>query len=66
MNSPLSARELECINWLSKGDQPKQVAHRMGITLNTMRTYIRTARNKTQSHTAAALVATAIREKWIQ
>ena len=54
----LSARELEVLRLVSRGEPNKRIAKRMGLTENTVKTYLRRAYRKLDcsSRTAAAAV----------
>jgi DNA-binding CsgD family transcriptional regulator len=45
-NVMLRPREIEVLGWRQKGLSPKEIAHEMGITLLTVRSYIRDAASK--------------------
>jgi DNA-binding NarL/FixJ family response regulator len=61
----LSPRENDVLKWLSEGCDYVKIARRMGISLNTVRTYIRRIYDKlqVQSRTAAVLKYLAAKEK---
>ena len=56
----LSPRELECLRALADGEGPKQIAHRLGITLRTCEHYVGAARRKLGVKTATRAVVVAI------
>jgi len=56
----LSAREVEVVRRVARGESNKQIARRMGLSENTIKTYLRRAYRKLDCQTrsaAAALVA---------
>lgn len=56
---PLSPRELECLQWISEGKTAWECAMILGISINTVRCYLETARNKLNavSNTHAVSIA---------
>ncbi|MCB1419140.1 MAG: LuxR family transcriptional regulator [Notoacmeibacter sp.] len=56
---PLSPRELECLQWISEGKTAWECATILGISINTVRCYLETARNKLNavSNTHAVSIA---------
>jgi DNA-binding NarL/FixJ family response regulator len=57
----LSPREKEVIEALARGDAYKQIADRLGITIPTVRTYIRRIYEKLHVHTRTEAVAKYLR-----
>lgn len=58
----LSRREREVLTLLVDGCAYKQVADRLGVSLDTVRTYVRTLYRKLQVHSVAEAVSRALRE----
>ncbi len=56
---PLSERELEVLRWIAKGESNKQIAHRLRIGEETVKTHVSSILNKlgVSSRTQAALYA---------
>lgn len=59
----LSAREIEVLNLLSKGNSYKMIAAECGITIGTVRTYIKRIYEKLQVHSATEAIAKAFPRK---
>jgi DNA-binding NarL/FixJ family response regulator len=59
----LSAREREVLKGLVDGLAYKQVADRLGISLDTVRTHVRAVYRKLQVHSVAEAVGRALRER---
>lgn len=53
---PLSAAEARVLSLLASGLAPKQVAHRLGVAMPTVRTHIAAAKRKTGARTLEQLV----------
>ena len=60
-NSPISERERECLLWVSEGKTAEEVATIVGVTANTVNTYVNTAIRKLSARNRAMAIATAIR-----
>lgn len=60
-DSGLTRRELEVLGMLAEGHQPKQIAHEIGITVNTCRGYVKNILAKLEVHSALAAVVEAHR-----
>lgn len=58
----LTEREQQVLRCLVQGMVYKQVAHELGITLDTVRTHVRNVYSKLQVHSVAEAVGRAIRE----
>lgn len=63
--SPLSARENECLLWLSRGYRTSQIAERLGVQDVTITMHIQNARRKLSAKTREEAVAIAIVEGYI-
>ncbi len=59
--NPLSDRERECLNWVSEGKTTDEVALILGVSSNTVNSYIAHAIQKFSASNRAAAIATAIR-----
>jgi len=53
----LSSREAEVLRLASRGDPNKQIADQMGLTENTVKTYLRRAFKKLDCHSRTAAAA---------
>lgn len=62
MNIPLrlSPREIEVLRWLAQGEGPKQIAHRLRITVRTCEHYVASARRKLGARNSTHAVAIAM------
>jgi DNA-binding NarL/FixJ family response regulator len=61
----LTDREQEVLQELVRGHSYKQIAQHLGISIETVRTYIRAVYRKLQVHSVAEAVARGIREKLV-
>lgn len=62
LNSPLSSREIECLQWLAVGKTISEAACILGISERTLRFHVTNARNRLGvSTTMQAVVAAALR-----
>ena len=61
LNDPLSDRERECLFWVSEGKTTDEVALILGVSSNTVNSYITHAIQKFAASNRAMAVATAIR-----
>lgn len=66
LNCPLTRREILAIQLSADGLSAKRVAHEMAISMSTVNNYLNSARDKLQLINMASLVATALRQGWIQ
>jgi len=60
-NDPLSERERECLLWVSEGKTTDEVALILGVSSNTVNSYIANAIQKFGANNRAMAIATAIR-----
>ena len=60
-DAALTARELEVLGLLAQGQQPKQIARSLGITVNTCRGYVKNVLAKLGAHSALEAVVEAHR-----
>ena len=60
-NDPLSERERECLVWVSEGKTTDEVALILGVSANTVNSYIANAIQKFGANNRAMAIATAIR-----
>ncbi|HIQ01225.1 MAG TPA: response regulator transcription factor, partial [Anaerolineales bacterium] len=62
---PLSERELEVLNLVATGASNKEVAHRLHISVNTVKVHLRNIFTKlgAESRTEATMIA--VREGWV-
>jgi DNA-binding NarL/FixJ family response regulator len=61
----LSARERDVLRGLTRGLAYKQVADELGVSLDTVRTHIRSMYKKLQVHSVAEAVGRALRERLV-
>ena len=61
MQDPLSDRERECLFWVSEGKTTDEVAVILGVSSNTVNSYITHAIQKFAASNRAMAIATAIR-----
>lgn len=59
--SPISERERECLLWVSEGKTTDEVAVILGVTSNTVNSYVVHAIHKLSARNRAMAIATAIR-----
>lgn len=64
---PLNDRELQIVKLLAEGKRQKQIAHEIGTTITGLFNSLVAIREKmgTQWQSPCAIVAIALREKWI-
>lgn len=62
----LSPREREVLGALVRGLAYKQVADELGVSIDTVRTYVRTLYKKLRVHSAIEAVSKALREGWVE
>jgi DNA-binding NarL/FixJ family response regulator len=60
-DTALTQRELEVLGLLARGEQPKQIARSLGITVNTCRGYVKNVLSKLGAHSALEAVVEAHR-----
>jgi PAS domain S-box-containing protein len=63
--NPLTLREREVVRLVALGQTGPQIAKSLGVASETVRTHVRNAMSKTNSHTRAQLVSTALAERLI-
>jgi DNA-binding CsgD family transcriptional regulator len=63
--NPLSERERECLLWVSEGKTSEEVALILGVSANTVNSYVTHATRKVSSSNRAMAVATAIRSGYV-
>lgn len=61
----LTPRQCTVVTLLSDGNSAKQVAHQLGISTRTVENHVRDAMRAARASNVTALVAKAIRQKWI-
>jgi LuxR family quorum-sensing system transcriptional regulator CciR len=61
----LATREIQCLKRLALGENDKQVARALGISPDTVRQYVKTARKSYHAKTRAQLIALALRDSQI-
>jgi PAS domain S-box-containing protein len=64
--SRLTAREREIVRLVALGSGTRQIATELGLSPETVRSHVRNAMSKTDSHTRARLVAIALAEGLIE
>ncbi|MBL0848629.1 MAG: LuxR family transcriptional regulator [Candidatus Liberibacter ctenarytainae] len=57
----LTGREIECLNWISKGKTSDEIAVILGISRNTVNNYIASIMRKTATKTRSGAIAYAVR-----
>jgi DNA-binding CsgD family transcriptional regulator len=62
----LSARELDVLRLLAQGHSYEEIGGRLGVTLNTVASHIKSAYRKLSVHSAAAAVMRAIQLRLIE
>jgi DNA-binding CsgD family transcriptional regulator len=60
-DDPLSERERECMRWVSEGKTTDEVAMILGVSSNTVNSYVGHAMQKLSASNRAMAMATAIR-----
>jgi DNA-binding CsgD family transcriptional regulator len=60
----LTAAEIRVVEGLARGDAPKQLAHQSGVSIATVRTHIKHAKQKTGAHTLRELASMAAHPSW--
>lgn len=60
-DTALTLRELEVLGLLAQGQQPKEIADSLGITVNTCRGYVKNVLSKLRAHSALEAVVEAHR-----
>ncbi|MBB4063656.1 response regulator transcription factor [Gellertiella hungarica] len=63
--SRLTQRQSTIVTLLSDGNSVKEIARLLGISIRTVERHIDVARKSTDTPNIAALVAKAIRQRWI-
>ena len=61
----LTPHEVRIVKMLAEGDSYREVAEQLGITVNTVRNYIRSIYEKLQVHTKSEAVSKALRRRLI-
>jgi DNA-binding CsgD family transcriptional regulator len=57
----LTDRERECLEWLAKGTDTREIAERLGVSLSTVHTHMRRARERLDLPSVEALISFAAR-----
>lgn len=63
---PLGRRQIEVVRMMADGKSVKEMSDILGISHNTINSYIATALDVTGTHKATGLVAMCLRKGWIQ
>jgi DNA-binding CsgD family transcriptional regulator len=63
--SPLSVREADCLRWVSQGKTTEDVAMILGVSANTINSYIAQSINKLAASNRAMATAIALRQGFI-
>jgi len=61
-DNPLSLREIDCLRWVSQGKTTEEVAVILGVSANTINSYITQSINKLAASNRAMATAIALRE----
>jgi DNA-binding CsgD family transcriptional regulator len=62
---PLTDREREILRWVAAGLQNKEIAHKLGISLATVRNHIHNILEKLDVHSKLEAVSLAFRQGWV-
>ena len=62
-NARLTRREIECLRLLADGEQPKRIAHLLGLTPKTVEHYVGDARRKLGARTTTQAVVIAVAQQ---
>jgi DNA-binding CsgD family transcriptional regulator len=62
---PLTEREKEILRWVAAGLQNKEIAHKLGISLATVRNHIHNILEKLDVHSKLEAVSLAFRQGWV-
>ena len=62
---PLTPHEIRIVGMLAGGDSYRAVADRLGVSVNTVRNYIRSIYEKLEVHTKSEAVSKALRARLI-
>ena len=63
--APLTQREIQILSYLANGNTNKQVAHRLGISEQTIKNHVSAILRKLNANDRAHAVAMAIRNQWV-
>lgn len=61
----LTLRQSTIVMMLSEGRSSKQIAHELGLSCRTVDHHIAAAKRKAGANNVTALIAKALRQKWI-
>jgi len=64
-NPPLTDREREILHWVAAGLQNKEIAHRLDISLATVRNHIHRILEKLEVHSKLEAISLAFRRGWV-
>lgn len=64
-NPPLTDREREILHWVAAGLQNKEIAHRLDISLATVRNHIHRILEKLDVHSKLEAISLAFRRGWV-
>jgi len=64
-NPPLTEREREILHWVAAGLQNKEIAHRLEISLATVRNHIHRILEKLEVHSKLEAISLAFRRGWV-
>ena len=62
---PLTEREREILHWVAAGLQNKEIAHRLDISLATVRNHIHRILEKLEVHSKLEAISLAFRRGWV-
>lgn len=65
LERPLTPHEVRIVAMLAGGDSYEEVGRRLGVTVNTVRNYIRSIYDKLRVHTKSEAVSRALRARII-
>lgn len=63
--APLTQREIQILSYIANGNTNKQVAHRLGISEQTVKNHVSAILRKLNANDRAHAVAMAIRNQWV-
>ena len=66
LGSPLTEKELKCVEWLAEGKTIQEIGMILGAKKNTIMKRLESAKAYADVSKDTALVAKAIRQGWIQ
>ena len=62
----LYGRQFEVVRWAAEGDSNEQIAARMGVSVDTVKTHLRKAYGRLGVNSRAGAVAAGFRAGWLR